>query len=135
MKKYFEHGPYSVKHPRVKDHYFFIILSTGMGWEHVSITLRKVVNRKAKQVERCPTWEEMCFIKSVFWDDEETVVQYHPPKSEWISNHPYCLHLWKPLDEYLPRPTALMVGVDQKDFKKNKDKLVADYWADKIPNL
>lgn len=58
----------------------------GGGWQHVSVSCRK----------RTPNWIEMCFIKGLFWDEEETVIQLHPPKSTWINNHPYCLHLWKP---------------------------------------
>ena len=63
----------------------FIIASWDMGWEHVSVSMKN----------RCPTWEEMCAIKDIFWCESECVVQYHPPKSEYINNHPYCLHLWK----------------------------------------
>ena len=69
-------------------------------WEHVSVSLRN----------RCPNWEEMCYIKSLFWDDEETVMQLHPPKSKWINNHPYCLHLWKPTKEAIPLPPDIAVG-------------------------
>jgi hypothetical protein len=55
------------------------------GWEHVSVSTET----------RCPTWEEMNYIKNVFWDDEEMVVQFHPPKSKYVNNHPFVLHLWK----------------------------------------
>lgn len=57
-------------------------------WEHVS----------AHVIERCPTWDEMCFIKDLFWDSEDCVIQIHPPKSEYVNNHPFCLHLWRPWD-------------------------------------
>ncbi|MDP9039797.1 MAG: hypothetical protein M3O02_11090 [Acidobacteriota bacterium] len=53
----------------------------------------------------------MCFVKALFWDDEETVMQLHPPKSEWINNHEYCLHLWRPLNQPIPRPPGIAVGV------------------------
>ena len=71
----------------------------GIEWEHVSVSLSN----------RCPTWEEMCLVKSLFWDDEETVIQLHPPKSKWINNHPYCLHLWRPLKESIPLPPEIAV--------------------------
>lgn len=74
--------------------------SDGEGWEHVSIST----------ATRCPTWDEMCFIKSLFWDDEDTVMQLHPPKSDWVNMHPYCLHLWRPTDAVIPRPAAELVG-------------------------
>ena len=72
-------------HPNYKPHAVGIIASWGGGWEHVSISLKK----------RCPTWDEMCMIKDIFWGEEECVVEYHPPKSQYVSIHPYCLHLWK----------------------------------------
>ena len=36
----------------------------------------------------CPTWEEMCFIKNIFWEEEESAMQLHPPKSDYVNNHP-----------------------------------------------
>ena len=41
------------------------------------------------------TWNEMCWVKELFWDDFEVVFQYHPPKKDHVNNHKYCLHLWK----------------------------------------
>lgn len=70
-------------------------------WEHVSVSLP----------DRTPTWAEMCALKSIFWDDEDTVVQFHPPRSEWVNNHQHCLHMWRPVGLVVPRPPALMVGV------------------------
>lgn len=72
-----------------------------LGWEHVSVSLPN----------RCPNWPEMSFVKSLFWEPEETVVQFHPPESTYISNHPYCLHLWRNrlTDHTLPPP--ILVGV------------------------
>ena len=57
------------------------------GWEHVSIEL---------YAHRLPTWEEMCFVKDLFWDEEEEVVQMHPRKSEYV-NLTDALHLWRPV--------------------------------------
>jgi hypothetical protein len=78
---------------------FAIIASWGMGWEHVSASLKN----------RCPTWEEMCRIKDIFWGDGECVVQYHPPKTEYVNNHPYCLHLWKKTDGDFETPPNVLV--------------------------
>lgn len=85
----------------------FCIASDGMGYEHVSVTL----SHKKKLIKRCPTWEEMCVIKGLFWDDEDCAVQYHPPKSEHVNNHPYCLHLWRPIGIEFPVPDKIMVGI------------------------
>lgn len=77
-----------------------VIASDGYGWEHVSVSLP----------HRTPTWDEMCFIKDVFWDETDMVVQYHPPKSEYINCHPYCLHLWRPIGQVIPAPESILVG-------------------------
>jgi hypothetical protein len=68
-------------------------------WEHVSVSLPN----------RCPNWPEMCFVKNLFWEEEETVMQLHPPKSRWINNHNFCLHLWRPLYLGIPLPPQVAV--------------------------
>lgn len=75
------------------------IAGQGMGWEHVSVSFPN----------RCPTWDEMCEVKALFWDAEDCIVQYHPPESKYVNCHPYCLHLWKPIGIALPIPTTIMV--------------------------
>ena len=82
---------------------FQVIATDGLGWDHVSVT---PWNQKRQS---CPTWEEMCAIKDMFFEPEETVVQYHPPHSEYVNNHPYCLHLWRPTDQEIPRPPKELV--------------------------
>jgi len=80
-----------------------VMASDGMGWEHVSVSYQ----------HRCPTWLEMCFIKHLFWGDEARVMQLHPPKSEWVNNHSFCLHLWRPEDVEIPHPPEYMVGIKE----------------------
>ena len=70
------------------------------GWEHVSIS----TNRRA------PNWQEMCFVKDLFWDEQECVIQFHPPRSEYVNNHAYCLHLWRPIDDHIRLPPSILVG-------------------------
>ncbi len=77
------------------------IASNGQFWEHVSVSFHY----------RCPSWKEMCIVKDIFWDEEDCVIQYHPPKSEYVNNHKYCLHLWRPTNEIIPRPPTWMVGI------------------------
>jgi len=55
------------------------------GWEHVSISLEN----------RTPSWAEMCFVKDLFWSDDETVLQFHPRKAAYVNIHPHVLHLWR----------------------------------------
>lgn len=118
-------GVYLFPHLKTKGYYFRMVVSTGMGWEHVSVTLAERVtqkgNRTLKQVNRCPTWLEMVLVKDMFWDANECVVQFHPPMSEYVDNHPYCLHLWKPTDKEMPTPEAILGGL--KDLPKLMDIL------------
>jgi hypothetical protein len=100
-------GVFIIPHPKIKDYYFAAIASDGFGWEHVSI----VVHSKKIKVDRCPTWGEMCFLKDLFWDGTDCVVQFHPPESEYVNNHPNCLHLWRPTDQALPLPDSILVGI------------------------
>jgi hypothetical protein len=107
-----DNGIFMLPRQGKKGKFFTAIATNGMQWEHVSITI--------STENRCPTWEEMCYIKSVFWDDEETVMQLHPPKSQWVNNHPYCLHLWKPLKVEIPLPDPKLVGLAKNNLNINK---------------
>ncbi len=80
----------------------FCIASDGMGWEHVSVSLLGS--------KRCPVWEEMCYVKDLFWSEEDCVIQYHPRKEDYVNVHPYCLHLWRPVGLNIPTPPKFMVG-------------------------
>ena len=93
-------GIYTIPHP-VTGATMTVIASYGFGWDHVSVSLP----------DRCPTWEEMDFVKQVFFFEFETVMQLHVPRRAHVNNHPYCLHLWKPHDARIPRPPAEMVGL------------------------
>lgn len=96
-----------------------IIASDGMGWEHVSVHVRQ--GRQAV----IPTWNEMCFVKNVFWDDEDVVMQLHPKKSEYVNNHAHVLHLWRPTDAEIPTPPSLLVGYRNDEERKKLEKLKA----------
>lgn len=79
-------------------------------WEHVSVSAHE--KRNGSHRPRIPTWDQMCIIKDIFWDAEEAVIQFHPPRSEYINQCPYCLHLWKPTLIDIPRPPKILVGND-----------------------
>lgn len=78
---------------------FTVIASDGDGWDHVSVST----------TERCPRWTEMQEIKEMFFGDTEAVIQIHPPQADYINNHPYCLHLWRPHKGKIPMPPVYMV--------------------------
>lgn len=78
---------------------FVCIASTGGGWDHVSVEVKM-----RGSLRRLPTWEEMCWIRKLFFEDEEIVVQYHPPKSQYVNVHPFVLHLWRDQRGAIPLP-------------------------------
>lgn len=78
-----------------------ISVSDGAGWEHVGVSLSF----------RTPTWEEMQYVKMMFWDEDDCVVQFHPPKSQYVNCHPFCLHLWRPTSSSIQAPPAILVGI------------------------
>jgi hypothetical protein len=89
-----------------------VIASSGdehIRWEHVSVSLPN----------RCPNWPEMAFIKGIFWDWRETVMQLHVPVEDHRNLHPYCLHLWRPIDQEIPRPPNEAVAVPG-DVEENR---------------
>ena len=93
-------GAFLIPHPnKASSLVFSVVASDGEGWEHVSISLKA----------RCPTWEEMCYFKHLFWGPEPMVVQYHPPDTSYINNHAHCLHLWRPIGTGFPHPPDWMV--------------------------
>lgn len=77
-----------------------VVFSDGLGWEHVSVSTPG----------RCPNWDEMCFVKDLFWAPEDVVIQFHPGRSHYVNNHPYCLHLWRAQGIDLPQPPPELVG-------------------------
>jgi len=76
-----------------------VIASWGAGWEHASMSLET----------RCPTWDDMSWLAKLFFPNEYAM-QLHVPESQHVNCHPYCLHLWRPLDTQIPTPPSWMVG-------------------------
>lgn len=68
------------------------------GWEHVSVT--HALNKGTIT----PTWDIMAKVKDLFWKPSECVMQIHPPEEDYIDIHENVLHLWRPLEEEIPRP-------------------------------
>lgn len=73
-----------------------VLASSYGGWEHVSVTM--------EDISSCPTWEEMCRVKELFFKDTEIVLQLHPPKDDNINIHPHCLHLWRHITRKFKMP-------------------------------
>ena len=77
-------------------------------WEHCSVSINRA---------RTPSWEIMCAVKDLFWDEEDVVVQFHPKKSEYVNNHPHVLHLWRQVGKEYELPDSILVGF--KDSEVN----------------
>lgn len=63
-------------------------------WEHVSVM--------PKNSKRLPTYQEMNFIKMLFWEPEDEVIHFFPKESEHCNLVDNCLHLWRPTGVKLP---------------------------------
>lgn len=61
-------------------------------------------------IGRIPTRDEMQYIKDLFCEEEETVIEYHVPKSKHLNLHPNVLHLWRPQRINVPLPPSRMVA-------------------------
>ena len=84
------------------------IFSYQLGWEHLSVSMPS----------KTPSWDQMCKMKDIFWNDDETCVQFHPKKEDYVNNHPHCLHIWKPVNEKLPIPPSILVGFRREEEKQ-----------------
>ena len=65
----------------------------GREWMHIS------VSRK----ERCPSYDDMKFVKMAFAESRFGYMVF-PPPSENVNIHEFCLHIWVPLTGELPMP-------------------------------
>jgi len=77
----------------------YVIWSNGGGWDHVSVSYTR----------RCPTWDEMCKIKEIFFLPDECCIEYHPAETDYVNVHPYCLHIWRPQGQDVPKPPKIFV--------------------------
>ena len=63
-------------------------------WLHVSVSRR----------DRCPSYDELTEVRDRLFRTTDTVLHVWPPRDEHYSHHPYCLHLWTPMDGSRPIP-------------------------------
>lgn len=86
-------GLFMVRRPGIQ---VTIIVDEGdrSGWEHVSVSV-KINHPTLGIVDHTPSWDVMCQVKSMFWEPEECVLQFHPPASVYVNTKANVLHLWK----------------------------------------
>ena len=94
----------------VSGQYLFIIISDGRDWDREKLPLPAWEHVSVSLPNRCPTWGEMSWVKDQFFEEQECVVQFHPPKSEYVNYHPFVLHLWKPIGVEILLPPSITVG-------------------------
>ena len=73
-----------------------------MAWEHVSVSVRHLA--------RTPTWEEMAWVKRLFWRADELVVEFHPPERAYVNNTE-ALHLWRDTRAGVELPPPSLIGL------------------------
>lgn len=56
----------------------------GHVWLHVSLS----------RAARVPDYGDIVEVKDLFIGGEREALQVFAPRAEWVSDHPYCLHLW-----------------------------------------
>ena len=80
-----------------------LICSWGGSWEHVSVSpyVKRIM----------PDWDVMCQVKDMFWNNDEAVIQIHPPKANYVNNMPNCLHLWRCRYKEMVLPPSCFVGI------------------------
>lgn len=94
-------GAFFVTHPVTREP-LKVIASDGDGlpglglerWEHVSVSCAR----------RCPVWDEMQWVKTLFFKPEETAFQFHPPDADYVNINKNVLHIWRPCETSIPLP-------------------------------
>lgn len=126
-------GAFTIPHPNHSRTWFLVIASDGanpedkkkaVAWEHVSVhvTYEKRRKKKVELFKRIPTWNEMQFIKRLFFEDEEVAYQLHPKQSNYVNCQPFTLHIWRrpEADDFIS-PPHILVGPLPDDLPKQKE--------------
>jgi len=87
-----------------------VMVSDGYGWEEMGFHSPAWEHVSVYKPSSIPSWPEMCFIKDLFFEAEDCVLQFHPPKSQYVNCHEYCLHLWRVIGFEFPMPPSVTVG-------------------------
>ena len=79
-----------------------VICSTGAGWEHVSVSpyIRRII----------PSYDDMCKLKDMFWNEDEDAIHIFPRKDNYVNNLENCIHLWACSYKPMVLPPSCLVG-------------------------
>jgi hypothetical protein len=70
-----------------------VMVGDGLGWDHVSVSVARVGEAAAFRI---PDYDELTFVKELFFRDDETVMHLWVPAAQHVNVHPHVLHLWRP---------------------------------------
>lgn len=107
--------------------YGSIVITNSHGWDHVSVS--------PANPNKVPTWDEMCKIKSLFFNDDEAVIEIYPSKEDYVNLKGNCLHLWRCNYREMVLPPSILAGpkgrsINLSDVErelKEAQKIVDDY--------
>ena len=85
-----------------------VMSGIGHGWDHVSVSV----------AGRTPTWEEMDWVRGLFYRDDETVIQFHPPRALHINFHKHTLHMWGAWYQKFELPPHWMIAPIKDQISK-----------------
>lgn len=97
-------GYFMLPNPKNNKGLFILCMASDtMGWDHVIATI--------PSENRFPTKAEMNFVRSLFWDAEDIVVEFHIPNLKSKKDE-FCLHLWRNQKNEIKTPPASLAGTN-----------------------
>lgn len=81
-------------------HNLYAIANTRDGWDYVLVSVK---DSDLKSLNRYPTWDEMSYIRSMFFRKHETVIQLNFPED--TSADAFELGLFRSRDQNIIHPT------------------------------
>lgn len=103
---YGNNGAFIIPSPHQPD-VLLCIVSDGGGWDHLSAH-----GESGGGQMFTPSWDDMAFLKELFFEDDEVVMQLHPAKKYYINCEPHTLHLWRSQEKDIPTPPRWMIATD-----------------------
>jgi len=66
------------------------------------------------RLERPPVVSVLVDVDEVMQEQQrypdDVVMQLHPARSDYVNNHNFCLHLWRPQGQTIPTPPVKLLG-------------------------
>jgi hypothetical protein len=98
------YGAFRLRYPEGTRVWLTVIVGGEEAWEAEGMPPPAWEHLSASCQNRCPDWVEICWLKSLFFEDDECCVQYHPARADYINNHNFVLHVWRLVGQPFPMP-------------------------------